>query len=517
MAKAQASPRPGHRARLRQRFLAGGPRAFLDHEILEMLLGQVDQRRDTKPRAYALIDGFRQNTPAVSSRPPLGRDLAGVLLQRPSRLSDGGVSGVGPAMAIHLSAVRSAAARLAEASLLEGPVLGNWEAVMAYCHVRFAGEDGDRIYTLFLDYRHRLMREPSAFEHDIDPDSFARRAIAVALRQAASGVIVVRHGSGSVAPVPEDFARAERLKASGGVNAISLHDYMVIAPSGHLSLRSMGMLEVGPAYLPPPPRLDPASDDALGWHALPDEDLDRLQRRAQADGADSLDDRSLLALLLRRAIGDAARFGFADHLLTRFNGLGRLFAAPLEEIADAVPALTEGERPDSPETLAVHLGVIAEAAQRALRGQVLAGPLLDQLPALVSYCRAALAYQEIEEFRVLFLDGAHRLIWDEVLSRGTVNHAPVQPREVAARALRLEAEAIVLVHNHPTGEAEPSRADIDMTRQIVEACGAVGIAVLDHLIVAQAGHTSLAAGGLLPGQIAPAVKARQRKRQRRRA
>ena len=105
-------------------------------------------------------------------------------------------------------------------------------------------------------------------------------------------------------------------------------------------------------------------------------------------------------------------------------------------------------------------------------------------------------------------------MWDEIVARGTVNHAPVQPREVAARALRLKAAALVLVHNHPTGEAEPSRADIDMTRQIVEACGVVGVQVLDHLIVAEGGHTSLAEGGLLRGQSRPAAKPRKRQRKR---
>ena len=261
--------------------------------------------------------------------------------------------------------------------------------------------------------------------------------------------------------------------------------------------------------------LDPVANDADGWFAQPGESLDQLQRRAQADGFDRLDDAALLALLLRRAVGDEARVGFAQQLLLQFGSLGRVLAAPLEELVDAVDLLPEEGRPDAPEVLAVHLGVIGEAAARLLRGQVLGGPLLDDVPSLVRYCRAALGYEEVEQFRVLFLDRRHRLVWDEVLAKGTVNHAPVQPREVTARALRLKAAAVVLVHNHPTGDEEPSRADVDMTRQIVEACGVVGVQVLDHLIVAEGGHTSLAEGGLLPGQHRSA--ARPRKRQQKRA
>lgn len=509
--------RPGHRARLRQRFLAGSPRAFLDHEVLEMLLAQVDQRRDTKPRAYALIDAFGDTGLAEGERPALGQKLAGVLLQPPEKLADGAVAGVGPAMALHLAAVRSAAARLAEAALMEAPLLGNWEAVVAYTNLRFAGVTAHRTHVLFLDYRHRLMREPGDYSPDMAAPEFAQEVVTAALRRAASGLIVIRYDPDRPAsPRPLDFEQAGRLKTAGSVNAVSLHDFMLVSPMGHLSLRSMGLLEVAEDYVAAPvERLDPVGEDAEGWFSLPGESLDALQRRAQANGVDRLAEADLLALLLRRAVGDGTRSTFAEALLAHFGSLGRVLAAPAEELADAVDMLPEEGRPDAPEVLAVHLGLIGEAAARLLRGQVLGGPLLDDLPRLVRYCRAALGYEEVEQFRVLFLDRRHRLMWDEIVARGTVNHAPVQPREVAARALRLKAAALVLVHNHPTGEAEPSRADVDMTRQIVEACGVVGVQVLDHLIVAEGGHTSLAEGGLLPGQSRPA--ARPRKRQRKRA
>ena len=265
--------------------------------------------------------------------------------------------------------------------------------------------------------------------------------------------------------------------------------------------------------------LDPVANDADGWFVQPGESLDQLQRRAQADGLDRLDDAALLGLLLRRAVGDDAWVGFAQQLLLQFGSLGRVLAAPLGELVDAVDLLPEEGRPDAPEVQALHLGVIGEAAARLLRGQVLGrpllgGPLLDDVPSLVRYCRAALGYEEVEQFRVLFLDRRHRLVWDEVLAKGTVNHALVQPREVTAIALRLKAAAVVLVHNHPTGDEEPSRADVDMTRQIVEACSVVGVQVLDHLIVAEGGHTSLAEGGLLPGQHRSATRPRKRQQKR---
>ena len=123
---------------------------------------------------------------------------------------------------------------------------------------------------------------------------------------------------------------------------------------------------------------------------------------------------------------------------------------------------------------------------------------MNDTAALVRYCRAALAYTEVEHLHALFLTDDRRLLWDEVLSRGTVNTAPVHPREIASRALRLGSAGIVLVHNHPTGDPEPSQADISMTLQIDQACRAVGVQVLDHVVVAESGHVSLAEAGKMP-------------------
>ena len=504
--------RSGHRARLRQRFIVGGPRAFLDHEILEMLLAQVDLRRDTKARAYGLIDAFEPPSAPESIRPALGQKLAPVLVQPPDILAGGTVAGVGPAMALHLSAIRSAAMRIAEAGLMEAPVLANWEAAVGYCNLRFAGNADNGVHVLFLDFRHRLMREPATCDPTSDPDEFVRSVIELALRRAASGLIVVRHHPHAPAsPQSADFKRADKLKEAPCLNAISVHDYMLVSPSGHLSLRSMGMLEVAPPdYMADPAeQAEPLEDDTDGWFTAQGETLDQLQRRTYVDGAGRLSDVSLLAMLLRRTVGDEYRVAFAEQLIAEFAGLGRLFSAPLEEVAAALFMVPEPMRPETSNVLAVHLGVIAEATQRLLRGQVLALPLLDNNNALASYCRAALGYQEVEQFRVLFLDRRHHLMWDEIISKGTVNHAPVQPREVTARALRLKASALVLVHNHPTGEPEPSQTDIDTTRQIVEACRVIGVDVVDHLIIAQSGHTSLTEIGRMPGRL-KAVKTRGR-------
>src|SRR5690606_25931657 len=116
---------------------------------------------------------------------------------------------------------------------------------------------------------------------------------------------------------------------------------------------------------------------------------------------------------------------------------------------------------------------------------------------LLDYCRLSMAHKKVEEFRVLFLNHKHALIADEVQNTGTVNHTPVYPREVVRRALELGASAIILAHNHPSGDIAPSQADIDITRQVVEAAKALSVAVHDHLIVGESGHFSFKSHGLI--------------------
>src|SRR5262249_19145265 len=125
------------------------------------------------------------------------------------------------------------------------------------------------------------------------------------------------------------------------------------------------------------------------------------------------------------------------------------------------------------------------------RGEVSQRPVLSSWSRVLDYCRTAMAFAEQEQFRILFLDKRNQLIGDEVQQRGTVDHTPVYPREVVKRALELSATAVILVHNHPSGDPTPSRADIEMTKQIVDIARPLGIAVHDHIIVGRNGHASL--------------------------
>src|SRR6185437_3782233 len=142
------------------------------------------------------------------------------------------------------------------------------------------------------------------------------------------------------------------------------------------------------------------------------------------------------------------------------------------------------------EAAIVELKVVHAAASRLARGQVKKRPLLSSWSSVLDYCRTAQAFAEKEQFRVLFLDKRNQLIVDELQQTGTVDHTPVYPREVVKRALELSATAIILVHNHPSGDPTPSHADIEMTRTIVEVAKPLGIAVHDHIIVGRDGHAS---------------------------
>jgi DNA repair protein RadC len=149
------------------------------------------------------------------------------------------------------------------------------------------------------------------------------------------------------------------------------------------------------------------------------------------------------------------------------------------------------------QSVALDLKLMQEAALRMGRETLTKRPLISSWSALLAYVRTALAHEPREQFRVLFLDRKNQLIADEMLGRGTVDHAPVYPREVARRALELSACALILVHNHPSGDPAPSSADIDMTRQIVEAVRPLRIEVHDHLVVGRDGVASFKALGLI--------------------
>jgi DNA repair protein RadC len=191
----------------------------------------------------------------------------------------------------------------------------------------------------------------------------------------------------------------------------------------------------------------------------------------------------LYAAIPRRDVKPLAKM-----LLARFGNFAEVIAAPgdrlreIEGIGDAVVA---------------QLKIVEAAAIRMARTQVLNKPALSSWNALIDYCTAAMARDPLEQFRVLFLDRKNTLIADEVQSRGTVDHTPVYPREIVKRALDHCASAIILVHNHPSGDPTPSQADIAMTRQIAEAGKALSIALHDHLVIGRKGHVSFKAMGLL--------------------
>lgn len=211
-----------------------------------------------------------------------------------------------------------------------------------------------------------------------------------------------------------------------------------------------------------------------------------LRQRFADQGGEGLSDPELLELILLRSAPRSDTRTTAKTLLAEFGDLGRVISAShtrLTEITDAVPA---GD-----------LKLIEATAQRLARGRIQSRPLISSWDAVISYCRTTLAHRETEEFRVLFLDRRNMLIADEVLGTGTVDHVPVYPREVLKRALELNSCAIILVHNHPSGDPTPSDSDIEMTKLIKQAAQSLSITLHDHLIVGATSETSLVSAGLL--------------------
>ena len=196
----------------------------------------------------------------------------------------------------------------------------------------------------------------------------------------------------------------------------------------------------------------------------------------------------MLELLLFLALPRQDAKPLAKALLKRFGSYAETVAAEpakLREVAGVGDAVVAA------------LKTVEAAAVRLARDQAMQRPVLTSWQALLDYCHAAMAYQADEQFRVLYLNRKNILIADEVQQKGTVDHTPVYPRQVVKRALELGATALIMVHNHPSGDAKPSQADINMTREVAEAAQKLGIQVHDHLIIAKGGHASFKAMGLL--------------------
>ena len=239
------------------------------------------------------------------------------------------------------------------------------------------------------------------------------------------------------------------------------------------------------------PLFDEAEPVALAPGRLPSYIADhraRLRARFAEAGAPALPDYELLELLLFRIIPRQDVKPLARRLLDTFGDLASVLSAPtprLEAVAGVGPAV------------ALELKVIEAVAHRMARAKVLRRHVVSSWDQLLDYCHTVMAHREQEQFRVLFLDRKNVLIADEEQARGTVDHVPVYPREVVKRALELNASALIVVHNHPSGDPTPSRADIEMTAQIEAAAQALGLILHDHLIIGRERELSFRAQGLL--------------------
>jgi DNA repair protein RadC len=219
-------------------------------------------------------------------------------------------------------------------------------------------------------------------------------------------------------------------------------------------------------------------DEAPHYHGH----RDRLRARFSEVGGDGLPDYELLEIVLFRSIPRRDVKPIAKDLLRRFGSFAEVLAAP--------PALLS-EVDGVGESVVTDLKIVEAAARRFTKGAVSRRPVLSSWTSVIDYCRTAMAFGDKEQFRLLFLDRRNALIADEVQQSGTIDHTPVYPREVVKRALELSASALILVHNHPSGDPTPSPADIKMTREIVEVAKPLGIVVHDHIIVGREGHASL--------------------------
>lgn len=208
----------------------------------------------------------------------------------------------------------------------------------------------------------------------------------------------------------------------------------------------------------------------------------RLRERLLQHGGDSLADYEVLEMILFAANRRGDTKPLAKALLKRFGSLAETLAAPPERLRE-ISGMGDGA--------VAALKIAAVAAQRVTRERVRSRPLMGSFKDVIEHCRATIGFSDREIFRVLFLDKRNGLIADEVQGEGTVDHTPVYPREVVRRALELGASAVILAHNHPSGDPTPSAADIKMTQQIAAIAQSMGISVHDHLIVGRNGHASL--------------------------
>jgi DNA repair protein RadC len=215
---------------------------------------------------------------------------------------------------------------------------------------------------------------------------------------------------------------------------------------------------------------------------------ERLRKRFRDGGPDALPDYELLELVLFRAMPRRDTKPLAKAILARFGTFAEAMNAPEELLLEV---------PDVGAAAVAEIRLIRAASLRLMQGEVFKRPVLSSWKEVLDYCRAVMGFEAKEQFRILFLDKRNQMIADEVQQEGTVDHTPVYVREVVKRALELSATAIVLVHNHPSGDRTPSRADIEMTKEIVAAAKPLGVVVHDHIVVGRQGHASFRGLGLI--------------------
>jgi DNA repair protein RadC len=214
---------------------------------------------------------------------------------------------------------------------------------------------------------------------------------------------------------------------------------------------------------------------------------ERLRQRFAADMGKSMPDYELLELLLMQLIPRRDVKPLAKQLVAHFGSFAGVIAAPLAQL-QSFKGLGENT--------SIQLKLVQTAAIRLSQQVAMQQPVLSHWDALIAYCRATHAFEATEQFHVLYLDSKNRLIKDEIVQQGTINHAPVYPREVAKKALEYGAAAIIAVHNHPSGDPTPSPDDITLTKILAQTLDTVGVVLHDHLIVAKQGESSLKALGL---------------------
>jgi len=224
---------------------------------------------------------------------------------------------------------------------------------------------------------------------------------------------------------------------------------------------------------------------------------ERLRERALKGGLAALPDYELLELFLFRSQPQGDVKPIAKALLSRFGSLSAVIGAGLPELTSVKAEDSRGKPKGLGRETALDLMSLQELSRRVVADPVRKRTVISSWTALLDYVRVALQHESREQFRVLYLDKKNQLIADELMGHGTVDHAPVYPREVVKRSLELAASAVILVHNHPSGDPTPSQADIDMTRHIIEAGRILKIAVHDHLVVGRDGVASFKSLGLI--------------------